>query len=355
MPWAEFTETIQFGEIQIWDFYRVGPSMVSDSQEMLWLTQLMSSFQNRFGKQMSNVCVVQNGQRPFEPQSGDANEKIRWAGHAINFAYIVGSILNSMRTSEILESIGQSDRFQLVTAVIDNQGYVHYSEISRSGISNLNGMHYQYNEPPNLISKVNSPDRLLLKGLAKINEEARNTELWRQISICFEWFFTAWTSSPDVSIPARYISLMTSFEALSRNYDTDKLPTMVANASELCQWANFPNIENRKRKNSEKTDNLNKPSKFLYDFADYRNSFVHGDKLPWGRIKYKVPNLESDPRQVMSLIIYCIVANLLLKNAVFEDLEQGLIEKNLKTIAELLDWNSLQPMLSSPHLDLDPR
>lgn len=350
MPWAEFPEIVHFGEIQIWDFYRIGPSMVSDSQEMLWLTQLMSSFRDRFGKQMRNVCVVQNGKFPFEMQNDEANEKIRWAGYAINFAYLLGSIISKLKRPRGFLTDGQSDRFQLVDVVIDSQGYVHYSEISRSGISNLNGMYYQYNEPPNLISKVDVPDRLLLKALAKINEEGRSTELWRQISICFEWFFTAWTSSPDVSIPARYISLMTCFESLSRICNTDKLPKMVSYASELCQWADFPNSENRQRKGSEKTDKLNKPSKFIYDFADYRNSFVHGDKLPWGRIKYKVPKLEIDPRHVMSLIIYCILANLLLKKGVFEDLERVLIEKNLKTIAEMLDWNSDQPMLSSPHL-----
>ncbi len=353
MPWAEFTETIQFGEIQIWDFYRIGPSLVSDSQEMLWLTQFMSSFRDRFGKPMSNVCVVQNGKLPFETQYGAAKEKIRWAGYAINFAYLLGSIISSLEKRKDTSFDGQSDRFQLVDVFIDDNGYLHYSEKSRSGISNLSGMHYKYNEPPNLISKVNAPDRLLLDGLAKINEEARNTELWRRISICFEWFFTAWTSSPDVSIPARYISLMTSFEALSRNYETDKLPTMVANASKLCQWANFPKSEIRKRKNSEKTENLNKPSKFLYDFGDYRNAFVHGDHLLWGRMKYRADELELEPRQVMSLIIYCMVANLLLNEGIWNDLELGLIEQKLKTIVQLLHWDSIEPLLLSPHLCLD--
>lgn len=349
MPWAEFPEIVHFGEVQIWDFYRAGPSLVPDSQEMLWLAQYISSFKNRFGKEMSNVCVIQNGKIPFEPQDGEANKKIRWAGHAINFAYLIGSIISNIKNKNSLPI--QSDRFLLVDGVIDYEGFVHYSTEKRAGMFNLKDKHINYNEPPSLTTKINAPDRLLLKGLAKVNEEEQNKDLWRQLSICFEWFFAVWTSSPDVSIPARFISLMTCFESLSKKSVYEKIPRLVDFASELCKWSDLPKTE--KHMISSKLTEINKPSKFIFDFADYRNAFVHGGQLPWGLIKYKVADLELDPRHVMSMVIYCMVANLLLAKKIWNELETKLIQQELTNITKLFKWNSTEPLQPSPHLSYE--
>ncbi|MBX9670074.1 MAG: hypothetical protein K2X93_20910 [Candidatus Obscuribacterales bacterium] len=349
MPWAEFPELMTFGEIEIWDFYKEGPSRIKDTQAMLWLAQLVSCFRNRNGGELTNVAMIQNGQIPFSRQGQDGNFKIRWAGNAIAFAHLIGSIRNLLRQRNASDYSGNSERFQLKCVLIDSDGMVHYSEENAIGMSDVAGKYVLFHEPSQNILKLDTPDRTLLDGLASINDEHQNSALWRQLNVCFEWFAMAWTRSFDVSPPARFVSLMTAFESLVRQTPNDRAPQMAHYTEDLCGWDQLPKTETMTVRT--RSIAISKPTRFIIDFAGYRNSFVHGDSLPWGLIRHCLQNQKFDPRQVMSIIIYCIVARLLLRAGAWKNpILQATVEYDLDATMKSLLWDTTDTIQESPHL-----
>lgn len=349
MPWSEFREPIQCGNIEVWDFYKEGPGKITDTQEMLWLAQFISCFRDRNGKELRNVGIIQIGDVPFEGYGRDGNYLIRWAGNAIFFAHMVGTLRSFLTGRANADAIGNSERFQLMSVLIDEDGMLHYANSGALGATEIAGKHVMFHEPPQNGLKLDVPDRLILQGLGKLNESKPGCELWRQLKRCFEWTYTAWTLSEEISPPARFVSLMTAFEALARLDIYDKAPTMARYAATLCKWDILPQIEELPGK-GKTPEPATKPEKFIVQFAQYRNSFVHGDTLPWGLIKHVVGSESFDTKHVMSMIIYSMVANILIENDVFEDSEKAKVENDLKKIVEAFRWDTQEKIEESPHI-----
>lgn len=352
MPWAEFPDTLVFGKTEFWDFYREGPAKITDSQEMLWLAQFFSCFRDRNGAEITNFTAVQASPNPFDGLGKGGNEKVRWASNAIAFAYLIGAIKECLAGNLAIESIGNSERFQLMQFQIDEDGNLYYSDAGREGISSVAGKNLLFYEPHQNAHKVNAPDMPLLQALSKVNDTQADSPLWRKLGVCFEWFYTAWTLSSDFSQPARYVALMTAFESLVKE-NTERAPEMAQNAAKECEFTALPQTEEivlggKKPKSILAT----KPEKFIFDFAQYRNTFAHGGELPWGQLKY-VNGLRSlDTRLVMSLVIYCIVARRLLSNGGWEeDFEKAEVVADLKNVIEGLQWHTNEKLSASPHIE----
>lgn len=146
---------------------------------------------------------------------------------------------------------------------------------------------------------------------------------------------------------------MTAFEALARQDIYDKAPTMADVTSTLCEWTTLPNTETFRFQNQDTS--ITKPKKFIIDFAGYRNSFVHGDTLPWGLIKHSIGENVFDPRQVMSLVIYSLVARLLLAESIWEDAAKEVkVRHDLKDVLRTLHWDTDEPIQESPHVSYVP-
>lgn len=352
MPWAGFSETLSFGEIQIWDFYKEGPARVPDSQQMLWLAQFVSCFKDSNGSELTSVSIVQIGKKPFGGWGRNGNYQIRWAGAAIAFAHIAGGIRNFLDGRVNAIAIDNSERFQLMQVLIDEDGRLHYSKPGGEGVSDVASKHVLFHEPPQNVFKFGAPDRLLLQGLAKVNDEHGGSDLWRKLQVCFEWFSSAWTLSPDFSIPARFVSLCTSFESLARQSIDDNAVTMAGYASKQCGFSSLPSVGRITFGRKNKTTlQVTKLEQFIYEFAQYRNSFVHGDTLPWGLIKHTIGTHQFDPRQVMSMIIYCLVVQLLLDANVWaEEHEKVKMRHDLQKVIKCLQWHTQEPIGVSPHV-----
>jgi hypothetical protein len=198
-----------------------------------------------------------------------------------------------------------------------------------------------FREPPQMSDKFNSPDRLLLKGLASINDNDFASPLWRRLAVCFEWFMMAWTTSPDVSHPARFIALMTSFEALVKEGREDAV-TMGLNAVEICGWTALAKTEYYQKKENKSINDIptNKPHKFVIDYAKLRNSLVHGDLVRYGWIRHAVGKHKFEPRLVMSFVIYSIVLNFLMDENVFDEFEAAAARSRIDKIINLLHWDT---------------
>lgn len=350
MPWALFPESVEFGSIRIWDFYKEGPARITDSQEMLWLTQLMSCFKDRTGRELTNVAVVQHGTEAFERQGADGNYKVRWAGSAIAFCYLIGIIQNMVLGKTRFDHPGESECFQLMGFAIDEDGMLYYTEARTTGTTALSDKHVSFNEPPHISGRHSAPDRLLMTALARVNDTQQGSDLWNQLGVCFEWFSSTWSSAPEFSIPARFVALMTAFESLARQDINDRAPAMAEYASTLCDWTSLPTTEQIRRGNA--TIDANKPMRFIVDFGGYRNSFVHGSRLPHGFIKYCVADKQFGPLEVMSLIIHAMVANLLLQAEFLHDWEPDIQRHDLKQLVEAMHWDTNEPIQPSPHLSL---
>jgi hypothetical protein len=352
MPWAEFSETLSFGDIQIWNFYKDGPARVQDSQQMLWLAQFISCFRNHNGDELRNVAIVQIGENPFGGWGKNGNYKVRWAANAIAFAHIAGGIRNFLAGSVNAYAIDNSERFQLMQVQIDEEGKLHYSKPGTQGISDVADKHVLFHEPSQNVFKFGVPDRLLLKGLAKINDEQGGTDLWRKLRVCFEWFANGWTLSENLSTPARFVSLSTSFESLAKQTIDDNAVSMAAYAAHRCEFTNLPKVGKITYGRRKKTTlTVTKPEQFIFEFAQYRNSFVHGDMLPWGLIKHTIGTHEFDPRQVMSMVIYSLVVRMLLDaNAWSIEAERVKMQQDLRNVVKSLQWHTQTKIGLSPHV-----
>lgn len=350
MPWAEFlNEEVVFGEITVWDLYRQVQTRIDNPQEQKWLRELASHFRDRNGEPLRNLAIVQATILPFDSLDQDGNQKIRWAGNAIGFCHLIGSIRMFVSGETSADNLGNSERFQLMAMQIDTEGRLHYAEGGWAGITELAGQHVQFHQPPYMGQKREIVDRLLLKGLSIVNDEKQNTELWRELQVCFEWFSMAWTISPEVSNPARFIALMTAFESLARQGERERIPEMADYISSLCDWNNFPVTEEVSLRSGRR--GVNKPWKFMFQFADYRNKFVHGWTLPWNRIRYRISDKDVDPRHVMSLIIYCVVARLMINEGLYDSLQLVILQHQINKIEESLGWNTPEKLKPSPHED----
>jgi hypothetical protein len=127
---------------------------------------------------------------------------------------------------------------------------------------------------------------------------------------------------------------------------------MAGYASQQCNFSRLPQVGRitygRKTKTTLK---VTKPEQFIFEFAQYRNSFVHGDRLPWGLIRHKVGTHQFDPRQVMSMIIYCLVVQLLLEaDAWTEEAEKVKLRHDLRKITKSLQWHTQEPIGISQHI-----
>lgn len=357
MPWLSHTERIEFGEINVWDFYSEGPKLVPDSSEMLRLAQFVSSFRDRYDHELSNVGIIQLGDIPFDSPSKEYNSKVLWASKAIAFSFLIESI-TSIVVGGRNGAVGNSERFQTMQMAIDEENFLHYYYAGLAGASALKGKHIVFREPPQNIDKSASPNKLLMEKLSRINDSHYKSELWNKLDVCFEWFMSCWSESP--SYPARFISLMTAFEALVKQ-NHSKSPKMAQYVTDLCNWSDLPKTEFHMLRN--RPVNFNKPSKFIIQFAQYRNDFVHGSStIPWGWVKYCIAGKQFDPRQTMSLVIYSIVAAQLLKiddlwgsDSVAEDVEKAVLKVALDKVYKALHWNTDEPLEASPHEKQQPQ
>ena len=354
MPWLELQEPIEFGSISVWDFYKEGPSRVADSQEMLRLAQFVSCFKGANEREMQRIGILQNGGTAFACQEIQDNLKIRWAANAIGFSFLTGALVNRIVTFPEQAFLGSSERFQRMSVVLDEDGGLYYTDDCK-GVDAYAGMdHYRpvFREPPQMSDKFNSPDRLLLKGLAEINDRHFESSIWRRLAVCFEWFMMAWSSSPDVSHPARFIALMTSFESLVKEGREDAVK-MGETTLELCDWTDLPKTETiQKKVNKVATPELvNKAHKFLIDYAGWRNSLVHGDLVKFGLIRHVVGHDRFEPRLVMSFVIYSLVLNLLSREEVFREPEILIAKLDINKVIRTLRWSTDELIGISPHLD----
>lgn len=350
MPWAELNENLEFGTINFWDLYTTAKDKIEDDAERAVLQQFASHFKDKKGNRLQNLCIIQASDKPFDSIDDEQSQKIRWAAHAMSFSYIIRSIRDSVINPAEARQIGASERFQTISMAIDEDRFLHYAEFGAVGFSKLDGNHVTFCEPHQIVQKFDVPDRQLLQGLAAINETQFGSELWNRLKICFEWFSMAWAGSTEVSYPARYISLMTSFEALARMDEYDKAPDMATVASELCGWNEFPQKEELIL--DKECLLVSKPFRFVIDFAKIRNTFVHGSGLKWGLVKYRVGEQEFDQRFVMSMVIYNMVARYLLKEGVWTaECEPFIAQHRLNRVAKALHWNQEDLVKPSPHED----
>jgi hypothetical protein len=343
MPWLELQEPIEFGSIRVWDFYKEGPARIVDSQEMLWLAQLMSGFKGANDKEKQRIGIIQNGDVAFSCQGMEDNSKIRWAANAIGFAFLTGVLASQIKRFPEIAFLGSSEQFSAMSVVLDLDGGVYHTDDYKNVDRYSNMEHHRplFREPPQMSDKFNSPDRLLLKGLASINDNDFASPLWRRLAVCFEWFMMAWTTSPDVSHPARFIALMTSFEALVKEGREDAV-TMGLNAVEICGWTALAKTEYYQKKENKSINDIptNKPHKFVIDYAKLRNSLVHGDLVRYGWIRHAVGKHKFEPRLVMSFVIYSIVLNFLMDENVFDEFEAAAARSRIDKIINLLHWDT---------------
>lgn len=351
MPWAELPESLTFGEIELWDFFKEGANRIKDSGEMLSMALFATCFKDRHDAALTRLTIVQHGETPLSRQGGAENDVIRWAGNAIAFCYLAGAIQNHATRKPKEYLVGCSERFGLICTLIDEDRNVHYSNWNEMGVAALVGQKPIFREPPQIIDKANAPDRLLLEYLAKLGPSKSKAALQKRLKVCFEWFITAWSASPDISHPARFIALMTAFESVIKT-GTERAYDMALAAAVLCGWSDFPNTEHV-RINGRLVE-VSKPVKFIMDYAGYRNAFVHGDELKHGWIYYSVDGKEFEARLVMSLIIYCAVCNLLLNDeGPSESFENEILRGQIRSIEKLLQWKSDVPLSPSSHLEPD--
>lgn len=337
MPWAELSENFSFGQIKFWNFYKHAASNVPDSQEMLWLTKTMSCFKDRHDQAITNISVVQNGDIPFEGHSPEGNSKIIWAGNAIAFAHLSASALQRLKTNPENYGIGSSDRFELNHVLIDEDEMLTYSGNNAEGTAYLFGNLPTFREPPHIGLKMEYLDTVLLEGLSALNDKQQDTLPWRKLEVCFEWFALAWSSSPSVSHPARFIALMTAFESLVK-VDREGKYDMAFKASALCNWDALPTTETIVLNKIDR--DVNKAIKFISDYADHRNAFAHGSSLEHGRIRHIVGEHKYDPRLTMSAVIYAIVLALLLEQEVWGEFESQIVQSEMQDIVETLKWST---------------
>ena len=341
MPWAEFGESLRFGEIEIWDFYKHGPSRIPDSQEMLWLSQFMACFYDPNGTVLKNVAVIQIGPEPFCSLDSRQNAKIRWAAKAIGAAHIFASVLRYMEGKREA-NFSSSDRFRIKDFSIDTE-FIYHSEGRAIGACEIFGRHLAFREPAEIGDKMDNVDRELLNLLAKLNEQNFETHLWKQLDTSFEWLLSAWSKSA-LSEPAQYIALMTAFEALVRRKQSDNAPKLARRAETICDWSDFPRTETHVVKGE--IQNISKPSRFIIDFAGYRNEFVHGGQMPFGHLHYKVGSKSFNPKHAMTMVLYSLVVNLLLQEKLNLDTwREAILTNQVEDIARCLHWNATESMV----------
>lgn len=350
MPWLHLQETIEFGSIRIWDFYKEGSTRIVDSREMLWLAQLMSCFKGDNDKEKQRIGIIQNGDVPFSEQDLKDNSKIRWAANAIGFSFLTSVLARQIKLAPEAAYLGSSEQFASMSMVIDAEAGLFYTDNSKDKYSNMEQHRPLFREPPQMSDKLNSPDRLLLKGLASINDKHFESSLWRRLEVCFEWFMMAWTTSPDVSHPARFIALMTSFEALVKEKNENAV-SMGLKTIEICGWSDLAKTESYEKKENKAPISIptNKPHKFIIDFAKWRNSLVHGELVRYGWIRHIVGERKFEPRLVMSFVIYSLVLNTLINENLFDEFEAASAKSSIDKILKLLHWDTCEPIDPSTH------
>lgn len=350
MPWAKWPDDTAFGDMQVWDLHKELNSRLSDPEESEWLRKLALQFVDRNGRPTEDIAILQFGPVPFDRLNGEQNDKVRWAANAICFCFMVGAIFNREENQSF--DIGNTERFDLKDLVVDYEGYVHFSEHGDGAICSLDPSITILREPAQNVWKIDVPDRLLLNGLALINDTKQGSKLWRQLEVCFQWFKIGWSKSRDVSEQMRIISLMTAFESLAGKKENNDLYKMVKAANRLCNWKKLPRTESMD--NGQKSIPSNKPSRFILDYAIIRNFLVHGSNLNLGQVRHVVEDSHNEPRVVMTMVLYGMVIGYLKKAGVWSDtIELAIMERKLKDITQMFLWDTDKTISPSPHLRAD--
>ncbi|HMO19442.1 MAG TPA: hypothetical protein PKC98_00580 [Candidatus Melainabacteria bacterium] len=356
LPWIEYNKQIEFGEITVWSFETEGQKRIENETDRKRLSLFLSHFRDQNDKEMKDIGIVQFSNTPFSPPTSNDNQKVRWACQAIGFSFLINTIRTRLLEKNVI-GIGSSGRFKPMQMQIDEEGFLHHYYAGTYGVSELRSNSVVFRQPSDIQIKVDAPDYLMMKLLARVNDRLFGSPLWDRLNVCFEWFLTCWSESVDVSYPARFIALMTAFEAVVRKQGT---PSMAKYVTNLCSWDSLPETETHVI--DDEITPFNKPGKFIIQFGKYRNNFVHGTgkRLPWGHIKYCIAGKKFDPRQVMSLLIYSAIGSLLVKesklwtvNSEEEDIEQILLKQELKSVVNALHWSTNEPLEDSPHETLD--
>lgn len=349
LPWADLGETITVGEVVFFDYFKERTSRYSKLQRKA----LNSFFKQVFdynGKPVKSVFIAEYAGEGENDRS-TWNDKVQWAVKALSFSYSINMIINQLVNDTTPQTQPCSERFQSFCVAFFDGGVLHSDSVSH-GWSSIDGGNRKYFPPIKMPLQIGAPDRVLLEALGKVNDFQFESNLWDQLGVCMEWFSNAYTLSPDVSQPVRYVSLMTAFESLIRRHTREDAIKLGKRLVKLCKWGLLPKTETA-IKDDEIVISITKPQKFIIEYAGYRNIFVHGGRLPWGHVEHRVGQSKYDIKSVMSLVIYCIITRLVVAGRDDDDIVAILLEKSVTEIVEALNWNNSEPCRPSPHHKAD--